>query len=54
MNTANDLRQLLFDIDRKGYPAYKGTKGSYRFGKYVLYIDQEQGDPFKAPSNLQV
>ena len=54
MNTANDLRQLLFDIDRKGYPAYKGTKGSYRFGKYVLYIDHVQGDPFAAPSKLHV
>lgn len=54
MNTANDLKQLLFDIDRKGYPAYKGTKGSYRFGKYVLYIDHVQGDPFAAPSRISV
>ncbi len=49
MNTANDLKQLLLNIDRKGYPAYKGTKGSYRFGKYILCIDHVQGDPFAAP-----
>ena len=51
MKTANELKQLLYSIDRKGYPAYKGIKGSYRFEKYVLYIDHVQGDPFAAPSN---
>ncbi len=54
MRTADDLRQLLYSIDRKGYPAYKGTKGSYRFGKYVLTIDHVQGDPFAAPSKLHI
>lgn len=54
MKTAEDLRQLLMSIDRKGYPAYKGTKGSYRFPKYVLCIDHVQGDPFAAPSKLHV
>lgn len=54
MKTADDLRQLLYNIDRKGYPAYKGTKGSYRFGKYILVIDHVQGDPFAAPSKLHV
>lgn len=54
MKTAEDLRHLLMSIDRKGYPAYKGTKGSYRFGSYVLSIDHVQGDPFAAPSKLHV
>lgn len=54
MKTAEDLRQLLLSIDRKGYPAYKGTKGSYRFNNYVLTIDHVQGDPFAAPSKLHV
>ena len=54
MKTADDLRQLLYSIDRKGYPAYKGTKGSYRFGKYILVIDHVQGDPFAAPSKLHI
>ena len=54
MKTADDLRQFLYSIDRKGYPAYKGAKGSYRFGRFVLSIDHVQGDPFAAPSNLHV
>ncbi len=54
MKTAEDLRQLLTRIDRKGYPAYKDTKGTYRFPGYVLGIDHVQGDPFAAPSRLHV
>ena len=52
MKSADDLRQLLQNIDRKSYPAYKGTKGVYRFGKYALGIDHVQGDPFAAPSSF--
>lgn len=54
MKTAEELRKLLYSIDRKGYPAYKGTKGAYRFGKYTLVIDHVQGDPFAAPSRLHI
>lgn len=54
MKTSDDLRQLLTSIDRKGYPAYKGTKGAYRFGNYILTIDHVQGDPFAAPSRLHI
>ncbi|MGF0032912.1 ABC-ATPase domain-containing protein [Bariatricus sp. SGI.154] len=54
MKTAEDLRQLLNRIDHRGYPAYKDTKGAYQFGKYVLSIDHVQGDPFAAPSKLNV
>lgn len=54
MKTAEDLRRLLHSIDRKGYPAYKGTKGSYRFETYVLVIEHVQGDPFAAPSKLRI
>lgn len=54
MKTAEDLKQLLYRIDRKGYPAYKETRGSYRFGKFTLVIDHVQGDPFAAPSKLHV
>lgn len=54
MKTANELKQLLLDIDRKGYPAYKSVKGSYRFGNYVLCIDHVQGDPFASPSKLHI
>ena len=54
MKSANELKQLLYEIDRKGYPAYKGTKGSYRFSNYVLCIEHVQGDPFAAPSALRI
>ena len=54
MKSADDLKQLLQNIDRKSYPAYKGTKGVYRFGKYALGIDHVQGDPFAAPSSLHI
>lgn len=54
MKTERDLRVLLQSIDHKGYPAYKDTKGEYRFGKYVLSIDHVQGDPFASPSDVSV
>ena len=54
MKTAEDLRQLLYQINRKSYPAYKQTKGSYSFPGYTLNIDHVQGDPFAAPSKVSV
>ena len=54
MKHANDLRQLLGQIDRKSYPAYKDTRGSYRFPGYILNIDHVQGDPFASPSKVSV
>ena len=46
MKTAMNLRTMLKQIDRKGYPAYKSLAGRYDFGEYVLSIDHVQGDPF--------
>lgn len=54
MWTSSDLRNLLERIDRRGYPAYKETKGEYRFPGYVLSIDHVQGDPFASPSRLSI
>ena len=54
MKSALDLRKLLNEIHRKSYPAYKGTKGSYRFADYILQIDHVQGDPFASPSKVSV
>lgn len=54
MKTAEDLRELLSRIDRKGYPAYKDTTGKYQFPGYVLSIDHVQGDPFASPSKVSV
>ena len=54
MQTSSDLEQILNRIDRRGYPAYKDTRGAYQFPGYVLSIDHVQGDPFAAPSRLSV
>ena len=54
MQTANQLRELLIRIDRRSYPAYKDTRGTYQFPGYILSIDHVQGDPFAAPSQLSI
>lgn len=54
MKTASDLQKILKLIDKRSYPAYKETKGAYAFGKFDLWIDHVQGDPFAAPSKLSV
>ncbi len=54
MKTGRELRSMLEAIDHRGYPAYKQTKGSYRFPDYILHIDHVQGDPFASPSHLTV
>lgn len=54
MQSSADLRSLLNRIDRRGYPAYKDTKGMYQFPGYVLSIDHVQGDPFASPSRVSV
>ena len=54
MQTSNDLKNLLSRIDRRSYPAYKDTRGTYQFPGYVLSIDHVQGDPFAAPSKVSI
>ena len=54
MQTSNDLKKLLSRIDRRSYPAYKDTRGTYQFPGYVLSIDHVQGDPFAAPSKVSI
>lgn len=54
MKSASELQNLLRQIDRKSYPAYKDTKGKYQFQQYVLSIDHVQGDPFASPSKVSL
>ncbi len=54
MKSSAELKDLLVKIDHRGYPAYKETRGEYRFGGYVLSIDHVQGDPFAAPSKVSI
>lgn len=48
------LRERLRSIDGKGYKAYKGIKGEYRFPRYTVFIDHVQGDPFAFPSRIRL
>ena len=43
MKTDRELKALLNEIDRRSYPAYKETRGSYRFKDYILNIEHVQG-----------
>ena len=54
MKNSEELRQQLRSINRKSYPAYKGLKGLYHFGNYILSIDHAQGDPFASPSHVSI
>lgn len=54
LKNSNELQQLLFSIDGRGYSAYKGIKGEYDFGKYILTIDHVQADPFAPPSKSRI
>ena len=54
MKTSMELKQILSQIDRKSYPAYKTLKGQYRFDGYMLSIDHVQGDPFASPSKISI
>ena len=54
MKSSNELQQLLFSIDGRGYSAYKGIKGEYDFGKYILTIDHVQPDPFAPPTKARI
>ena len=54
MKTSSELKKLLFEIDHRGYPNYKQTRGEYSFDGYVLSIDHVQGDPFASPSKLSI
>ena len=48
------LKNELEKIDGRGYKAYKGIKGSYKFDNYILEIVYVQGDPFASPSLIKV
>lgn len=54
MKNQKDLQNLLYQIDGRGYPAYKDMKGEYDFDKFILSIDHVQGDPFASPSKARV
>jgi predicted ABC-class ATPase len=54
MPNRENLRQLLLQLDNRGYKAYKAIQGSYEFPDFTLIIDRVQGDPFATPSQVRV
>ena len=54
MRTSQELRALLAGIDRRSYPAYRDTEGTWRFPDYILSMDHVQGEPVAAPSRLHI
>lgn len=54
MKNQAQLSALLFDLDSRGYKAYKQIKGEYEFERFTLIIDYVQGDPFAAPTQCSV
>jgi len=54
MKNQSDLKELLKQIDGNGYKAYKDIRGEYDFGRFTLFIDYVQGDPFASPSRMRV
>ncbi|OKH19584.1 ABC-ATPase domain-containing protein [[Limnothrix rosea] IAM M-220] len=54
MKSQAQLSALLFELDSRGYKAYKQIKGEYSFEDFTLIIDYVQGDPFAAPTQCSV
>jgi len=48
------LKNILSQIDGRGYKAYKSIEGKYSFKEFTLYIDHVQQDPFAPPSRIRV
>jgi len=53
MPNLQQLENLLGQIDRKGYKAYKQLVGDYQYPHFLLRIDHVQGDPFADPSRCR-
>jgi predicted ABC-class ATPase len=54
MKNADQLKQTLNRIDRKGYKAYQDIQDEFRIGNLTLAIDHVQADPFAAPSRMRL
>ena len=48
------LRDKLFTFDGKPYAAYKALEGTYRFERFVLFIEEVPVDPIGVPVPIRV
>lgn len=54
MRMLDDLLQTLERLDGRGYKAYKDIRGRYDAGWHEMEILYVQGDPFAAPSRVEI
>ncbi len=54
IQTMQQLKDQLRQINHKPYGLYKQLAGGYDFRTFTLWIDHVQGDPFAAPSRVRV
>ena len=54
MKNCQTLKQLLIELEGRGYGSYKRIKGNYVFSRFQLGVDYVQGDPFAAPSQIRI
>lgn len=54
MQDSRTFSSKLNRINNRGYKAYQELQGEYDFGRYRLFVDHVQGDPFAAPSRVSV
>lgn len=48
------MKQILRQIDGKGYSSYQRLRGEYRFPDYTLIVDHVQKDPFATPTKIRL
>jgi predicted ABC-class ATPase len=48
------LRDKLFTLDGKPYAAYKTLEGTYRFERFVLFVEEVPVEPIGAPVPIRV
>lgn len=54
MRMLDELTREVERLDGRGYPAYKGIKGSYAGDGFELEVLYVQGDPFASPSRVEI
>lgn len=54
MFTKAELIKRLNNLDGRGYKAYQSLEGQYDMGRFTLYIDHVQGDPFASPTRVRL
>ncbi len=54
MKDSKQFEALLKSLDGQKYGAYKRLKGTYRFERFRLAVDNIQSDPYAPPSKMRI